>query len=1153
MGRSLALWTTALGVACAESPTHTGTAEVGTAPPPSPWHAAAPGVFRTAAARLGTVTLAASGVRIHHGTDDLALRTVVDGPRPGAPSHPTGCAPITPAEAPCRVGVAMAHPGITEWWTLADGAVQHGWVLHSPSAHPEVRLEVVLDAGYVHGVDADGRGASLTGTGGTRYRYAGLTAWDADGADVPAVLTGEGDRLWVEVDTRGARWPVTVDPTLSAELQLTASDGATSDDYGAALAGPGDLDGDGYHDLVVGAPGQADAHFYVVYGSASGLDPATEERIQPTDAVEDDQIGRSVAGAGDVDGDGYPEVAVGAPEDDDVATGAGAVFVYSGGAGGLDPATELKLLASDGAADDGFGAALAGGGDVDGDGFTDLAVGADGAGSKGAVYLFYGSVSGLDSSSAQRVESTTVASSSDYGTAIALGGDLDGDGYDDLVAGALNDDSAATNSGSAFVYYGTATGVDTAAEVRLAPSGLSRNDRFGTSVSTSGDLDGDGYDDLVVGAPQDGTIATGAGAAYVFFGSSSGLSATPTTTLRPADGEFLGYFGTDVAIVGDLDQDGFADLMVGAAGVDGDASNSGAVYLYAGSGSGPASTPVDRLEPEVGHSFSDFGATHSIAGLGATTASSALDVAVGSGADDTAANDAGAVFVYTGSCDADADGDGACALTDCDDTDPTIFPGAPDTEADGIDSDCDGVEICRIDADDDGYTVGARTQVSADGDCDDPGEALASAPDGDCDDTDAAAYPGGVEVDGDGIDGDCDGVEVCMADADADGHTDGTSTVLSPDADCTDPGEALASAPTGDCDDTDAAVFPGAPERIDDGVDSDCDGFEQCAADLDGDGFTDGGRVASLDLDCTDVGEALHTTPAGDCDDLDPARSPGGVEVPGDGVDGDCDGTEVCFVDADGDGVRTADTVASLDLDCWDVGEAPAGAPNADCDDGDAAVHPGAPEAAGDGVDSDCDGTELCFVDADGDGFLDGDMVQVSADVDCDDPGEGSAAAPSGDCDDSDPASHPGATEVPGDGIDTDCDGTEVCFADADGDGYADGTTQVPSGDTDCSDPGEAPATHPTGDCDDTDPWVHPGAVDVPNDGLDNDCDGEAVEHTDSGTPPIADADDGSDADKGGGCATMTSAGSPASAWLLLLGLLGVRRRLPTPHRLGSR
>ena len=548
----------------------------------------------------------------------------------------------------------------------------------------------------------------------------------------------------------------------------------------------------------------------------------------------------------------------------------------------------------------------------------------------------------------------------------------------------------------------------------------------------------------------------------------------------------------------------------------------------------------------------------------------------------------------TTACMTDANGDGygddtpdagVTAGTDCDDASRSTSPAATEITADGIDNDCDDTELCFVDADGDGYTDRASTVVSADLDCRDSGEAGLSAGVGECDDADAAINPGESEGVGDEIDQNCDDVEVCYADVDGDGYTSGNTTNSS-DLDCRDAGEALSTAATGDCDDGDATLNPAATEVAGDGVDTDCDGAEICYVDADEDGYTDGSTtLISRDDDCGDPGEALATEPTGECDDGDATVHPDATEGIGDGIDQDCDGGETCYADADADGYSDqVTTVVSSDTDCADSGEATDSAAGGECDDADASVSPGVDEIPGDGVDQDCDGREDCYVDGDADGWTDG-TTSSSADADCADAGEAGADAGTGDCDDADATVFPGAEdtwydgvdadcdeaddydadgdgrasdayfgddcddtdatigpdaeELPGDELDQDCDGKELCYRDADLDHYPD-TTTVESDDLDCADLGETTDALET-DCDDEDEGVHPGATDVPDDDIDQDCDG-----ADAGSGADPDTDDtGEPKDEPGcGCASTPDAG--ASALLVGLGLLVVRRRRPT-------
>ncbi len=465
----------------------------------------------------------------------------------------------------------------------------------------------------------------------------------------------------------------------------------------------------------------------------------------------------------------------------------------------------------------------------------------------------------------------------------------------------------------------------------------------------------------------------------------------------------------------------------------------------------------------------------------------------------------------------DADGDGygdedavveACEAPDdhielggdCDDGDPAVNPDAGEV-CNGIDDDCDGAvdddaedaERWYEDLDGDGFGNRA-TLVWA---CEQPSGHSATG--GDCDDGDPAVSPDAGEV-CNGIDDDCDGITDNDAedapswyqDLDSDGYGDPSSEIV----DCTAPSGAVGTG--GDCDDRDAAVNPGATE-ICNGVDDDCDGAVDVGVlgaptwypDADGDGYGGTGFTA-----CTQPSGTV--TVGGDCDDSSAAIHPGADEYCN-GVDDDCDGSvDVGAVDEiswyqDSDGDAYGDVGVSTTACSGPSGTV---ADATDCDDSDATVHPGADEHC-DGVDEDCDGSidedavdmGSWYVDSDGDGYGD----SGSATLACTTP-SGSVAT-GGDCDDSDPAVNPAASEICN-GADDDCDGTvdigavdaPSWYADADGDGYGDGgggTTLA------CTAPSGTVADD--SDCDDSDAGIHPGA-DEHCDSVDEDCDGSIDE-----------------------------------------------------------
>jgi len=395
--------------------------------------------------------------------------------------------------------------------------------------------------------------------------------------------------------------------------------------------------------------------------------------------------------------------------------------------------------------------------------------------------------------------------------------------------------------------------------------------------------------------------------------------------------------------------------------------------------------------------------------------------------------------------------------TDCDDTDASINPGAAELTADGIDQDCNGGDVCYVDGDSDSYGT-TTTVVSTDMDCTGSGESVSAT---DCDDAEATTYPGADEY-CDGHDDDCDGDtdEASAVDAStwyADTDDDMYGDPLSTDRACTQPSGYVAD--DTDCDDSDASINPEATEGTADAVDQNCDGAESCYVDSDGDGYGTTSTVVSTDTDCADSGESTVDT---DFDDGEATAYPGAPEIAADGIDQDGDGGDACYEDADGDGYGATTTVASSDLDCDDAGES---TDSSDLDDSDGSTYPGAPEIPGDGIDQDGDGGDDCYVDSDADGFGSASTV-ASADMDCSDAGESDLAT---DCDDTDTAAYPGATETWYDGTDQDCDGSSDY--DQDGDGY------------------DSDAYGGT-DCDDTESGAYLGATELCFDSLDNDCDG---------------------------------------------------------------
>ncbi len=908
---------------------------------------------------------------------------------------------------------------------------------------------------------------------------------------------------------------------LSTTADVTLSGEAAGDHFGHSVSGAGDVNKDGYKDVIVGAYayGSTDTgKVYLYEGSATGISSTATSTVTGTNPS--GYFGWCVAKLGNVNNDKYNDVAVGEPG---YNSSKGRVYVYQGASGGLSASASQTLTGGGGS--DGFGKSLAGAGDVNNDGYDDLVIGAPGYSSKqGRIYVYQGSATGISGTATRTINGASA--SGGLGASVSGAGDVNNDGYADIIVGSPGYSSS---TGVAYVYHGSATGIAAASTTTLAGSASSY---FGYSVSSAGDVNQDGYADVVVGAYG---YSSSAGEVALYSGSSTGVSTTATSTITGSAATELGY---SVSRAGDVDGDGYPDIIVGAP------TSGGSAFLYLAyvdaDGDGvPAATDCDDTDPTVSVAVTTYpdldgdGYGDPTAGITACAATAgyvvdntdcddtnatahpggteicdadSVDEDCNGLADDEDPAATGKTTVYT---DADGDGYGATAAsfchvpatgyvaadnTDCDDSDATVHPGGTEIcDAANKDEDCNGVadnnDPAAIgatpfyqDVDGDGY--GGDTTANY---CDAVAGWVANS--ADCNDASSAVSPAAHEVcDSTNTDEDCDGLvndadpsvtgtSTFYADADADAYGDPSTTKKA----CVQPSGYVTNSL--DCNDTNAAISPAAIEVCDAAnTDEDCNGLADnndpaaigtasYYVDADGDGYG-----SSTKKDVCDPSSG-YTATTGDCDDTRASVYPGATEVLADGIDENCDGTETCYVDADGDGYKSAATVVSADGDCSDAGEA-LSTEASDCDDSSATVHSGATEIVGDEIDEDCDGKELCYVDVDADGYRPDDTTTVvSSDSDCSDAGEATDASLTGDCNDSDSRYHPDASEADcTDPNDYNCDGS-TGYIDADGDGYAA-----------CE------------DCDDGNASVHPGATEVCN-GLDDNCDGvidtDAVDQTD--------------------------------------------------------
>ena len=378
----------------------------------------------------------------------------------------------------------------------------------------------------------------------------------------------------------------------SAAEQATAIlDGEGEDDMaGYAIDGLGDVNGDGYADFVVGAPelgsgSQLKGGAYVVHGPVQGRWTLPEVAVTIDGEGFADEAGSDVALAGDANGDGVPDLLVGAWYEDEEANWAGAAYLVLGPFEQDSDLGDAHAKLTGEADHDWAGATVDGAGDVDGDGLDDLLIAAiehdaddDGA---GAGDLVLGGVAGTHSLADADARIYGAGHNATLGRALVGGGDLDGDGTPELIMSAYDYDGSFP-WGMVHVLPGSSRGTLGTDGATASLRGVELSDGFGSALDLLGDLDGDGNDDLVVGADYDNGAGEDAGAAWILLGPLEGQLDVLGRGERWMGEHADDSAGRSVSHAGDLDGDGLPDLAIGAPYDDTIGSSSGAVYVLWG-------------------------------------------------------------------------------------------------------------------------------------------------------------------------------------------------------------------------------------------------------------------------------------------------------------------------------------------------------------------------------------------------------------------------------------------------------------------------------------------------------------------------------------------------------------------------------------------
>ncbi len=536
----------------------------------------------------------------------------------------------------------------------SQGMRQNYIVKNKPNGNGELMVNIAVTTNMVTSIKNDVITFELKDSKHTQiFSYSDLNVWDVNNKPLEAhmslIKTSNGnDKITLIVNDKNAHYPITIDPIIASgtpgNSNATLESNQSSANLGYSVSSAGDVNGDGYSDVIVGAynydNGQTnEGAAFIHHGSSSGISTTAAAMVESNQA--DANFGYSVSTAGDVNGDGYSDVIVGAYNYDNGQADEGAAFVYHGSASGIS--TTAAAMVQSNQIDANLGGSVALAGDVNNDGYSDVIVGAssfnNGQNNEGVAYVYHGSASGINTTAAAMVQSNQADAF--LGETVNSAGDVNRDGYSDVIVGSRYYDNGQTDEGVVFVYHGSSSGISTTAAALLQSN--QSDAYFGNSISSAGDVNGDGYSDVIVGDNFYENGQTDEGAVFVYHGSSSGINTTAATFLEGNNTSY--HFGTSVSSAGDVNGDGYSDIIVGIDGYDNGQVNEGAAFVYHGSSSGINTNIVSSIESNQANSILGI----SVSSAGDVNGDGYSDVIVGAYNYDNGQTNEGAAFVYHGS------------------------------------------------------------------------------------------------------------------------------------------------------------------------------------------------------------------------------------------------------------------------------------------------------------------------------------------------------------------------------------------------------------------------------------------------------------------------------------------------------------------------